>query len=581
MADQKFTHQGVQYTIDTEGNIRDGAGAFLTGAAASDPALLAAGKQAADDPTARRISELEDQRSTLVAISTSSDPSVGLLQKQAANTAIAKLEPQLSRAYQDSAANERARAKALTTGEKASSPAALLQAAAAESRADAMITRANAYAEGTSDKRAQLDADVKSKEAAARVDGLKADLASATQPDQIAAVHTALQAALQNLDTVKQANVAAGLNNNILAAKAANAPTDAASATRTGVAGAVTAEAGATTAQANAGVAPEVAQATLTKTQADAGKAQVDYQDALANFNALTPEMRTQAAQDALATKRTALETANQQLELAKQLMPLAVGQAGANIDATKASTADKVLGPLAGINEKVAALAAAIRSGAIDDPAKAHQQLQDYLSTALRGTTVYQETKDANDMATTRRGQDSSLAGTQMSTMGSFGSSALGNMLSANKDAPAGSTAMASAYGGVMGAMMGAMNTMRPGQAGVSPAAPPSPLLNSLSTAANTPPPAPAPAASTTIAPDGTVTIAHTPTVAPIGPTPTIPLLGPGQAGTGADPMTGGPQNPAFLGGMGLAMPHHVDALWQNDPNLNLSRVSSFGTGA
>src|SRR5258708_6581664 len=101
MPTTKFPYNGKSYTIDDSGDIRDAGGNFLTGADAVDSQLLQAGKNAANDPTMTRITELEDQRTQLLTITTS--PTASALQKQAAQAEIAKLEPQLSSAYRDAA----------------------------------------------------------------------------------------------------------------------------------------------------------------------------------------------------------------------------------------------------------------------------------------------------------------------------------------------------------------------------------------------------------------------------------------------------------------------------------------------
>lgn len=417
------------------------------------------------------------------------------------------------------------------------------------------------------DRAVQLHATTQETTANATLAQAKADLANATLPAEKQKAQIAVDQAQASLDSTQATNKQAGLQNTITAAKAANAPAAEAATTSS-----LTSKA--TIDSADAANASATSLATLTKAQADAGTANVTYQDALANFNALTPDMRTQAAQDALDTKHTALLQAQQTLKYAEDSHQTVMAQGQATLAQTQATTSAGLLGPLYGAQQKADEIAAMLKAGTITDPAQAHQMLQDYITSAMRGTTPFEQQNTALSAETARRQQDSSLAGTQSTALGSIGGSLFSSMASANKDAPAGSTAMAQSYGGIMGAIMDQFKGMR---GNVAPAN--SPLLNSMSTgggvappAVPMAPPAPAPAAQTTIAPDGTVTIAHTPTntTPVIPPTPTIPLLGPGQAGTSADPMAGGAQNPAFLGGMGLAMPAHVDALWQNDPNLN-----------
>ncbi|MGI9146925.1 MAG: hypothetical protein ACR2IK_10300 [Chloroflexota bacterium] len=576
-----------------------------TTAAAANPAVS---DPSITDPTMRRIAELEGQRTQALTIVSSTDPSV-VSQKRVAQATIAKLEPQLSAAYRDAAANERAAAKvAQVGGAGGSTPAQMLQAAAATARADAMTTKADAYAEGTSNKRAQLEADARLKDAQAAEAKAKADIVTSTSPDAVNAAHVALTQAQASLQSTQQDNITKGLNNDVLSAKAATAVPTAEAELAGTQAKASSLGSQAQIDSANAANAVAASAAGLSKSPSDAGKAQTNYQDALANFNALTPEMRTQAAQDALATKRTALDQAQQNLQFAQDAHQTNLQQGQATLAETQAKTQAGLLGPLYGAQQKVAEIQAMLKSGTLTDPAQAQQMLLDYTTSAMRGTTPYQQQQDALATETARRTQDATVSGQQASLFGTLGDQAQKNFSDMNKWVQPGSDVGGRAYLAMMGmASDAARGFGLPANQGGGQNQ--SPLLQSMSTAGGvapqapatggTPPsfaepaswaaarlaaqpPAAAPAApqpaatpaapTTTIAPDGSVTIQHTPAVPTIGPTPTIPLLGPDQAGMGGDPSNGGSQTPAFLSGMGLAMPHHVDALWANDPNLSTS---------
>lgn len=424
-------------------------------------------------------------------------------------------------------------------------------------------------------QQAQLEATTKETQANTAVAQAKADVASATTDTEIKAAQARLDQANATLQSTQLANTQAGLQNTITAATAAQAGRVAAAGATTAEAQASTAAAQATTAAATAGIAPDQAQATLRKAQSDADMAALQVQQLQATLNATTDPDRRRAVQLQLDQQQAALDSANQQLEQAKKLMPLAVSQAGANVAATQQGTAASqasvqqgLLGPLYGMNDRIQAIKQQIAAGTLD-PQTGMAQLQDYVNTAVTGTTPFERDKFATEQDTTRRGQDYGFANQSLGALGSFGSSTLSSMAAINKDAPAGSDALARSYGGIMGTLFDAFQQMRPNQANY-------PLAASLRS--------PIPATTPSVSPSTdnghviTINIGSGAAANPQPPTSSA-LLAPGAAGTGADPnVAGSPALPAMLTGNVPAMPAHVDQLWANDPNLHPELA---GTGA
>lgn len=406
------------------------------------------------------------------------------------------------------------------------------------------------------DKRAQLHATAQEAQANAAVAQAKAEVAGATTGIEKQAAQTRLDQANASLQTTQLANTRAGLENKITAATAAVAP-------RVAEAGAATAESKAKEAAATAGVAPDMAQAALAKAQADAAAAQLAVQSTQAQLDATTDADRRRAIQLDLSQKQAALDTANQQLDAARQLLPLSVAQAGANVATTQQNLQKGALGPLYGLQDRIKAIGDALRSGQITDPAQAQQQLQNYIQTTIAGTTPYEAQTTALGALNTQRGQDFALAESQGSTFGSGFGTALGQFSKLNETTPVGSDAAGRGFLASMDLLGDRLKSFAPQANPLSSALVQSMAgLGGVSTPAA---PAAASAPTTTIQPDGTVTIQHTSAPTAAG------LLPPGAAGTGADPnVAGSPALPAMLNASSPALPNHVSDLWANDPNLN-----------
>jgi len=190
----------------------------------------------------------------------------------------------------------------------------------------------------------------------------------------------------------------------------------------------------ATIAEAGAGLAVPTAQASLDKAQADADKARADVNETTRRIAAMPTEQQAQAAIDlGLKDKQADLDAKSLQLEQAKKLMPIAVGQAGANVAATEAGTAatlagigQKTLGPLYGIGDQISRYRDMIATGQIN-PQDADTALNSYLNTQVQGATPYQIGQEQNRYAEAMRQQDIGLTENRLNAAQQYAGNVLG----------------------------------------------------------------------------------------------------------------------------------------------------------
>jgi hypothetical protein len=284
----------------------------------------------------------------------------------------------------------------------------------------------------------------------------------------------------------------------------------------------VTAQAGLASAQATAAITTANAAAAKTPQEQAALQAQANQANAQATqINTLLPGLiekqkaetgLTQAqtdltgSQSELAKAQAGQATANANLIDAqtgaqKALTPgLPAAQAATTAQAAGAGAASQAqaaaalagiqqakLGPLYGLEDRTKAIAAQFfRPGVDIDTAtkQANDALDQYIQTQVAGTTPYAAAVAAANAGLTQFGTQASLANAasaaaaqRASSLASFGGSALGSLLTANANAPAGSTAMAGAFQEVLNMISDRMSTGAqavPGQ----PTAPPLPAV-------------------------------------------------------------------------------------------------------
>jgi hypothetical protein len=313
---------------------------------------------------------------------------------------------------------------------------------------------------------------------------------------------------------------------------------------------------------ANAGA---TAQANLTTLEANAAQAQANLEDAQRRSRQAPSDAQAQQAiQNALDTAQTQNDTAQQALAQAKALAPGAVAQQGATLAGTLAATAASnatvqqgLQGPiLYGLQDKIKQIHDLIAAGQMTP-----QDGDQMIAAAQRGTTPYEvATRQAAD-ALTARGQDvtnrDSLASTYGNLIGSAGSM-FGDL---NKNGQPGSDASGRAYLAMMGMAQDYLKSQQVPAAtptdylGAGPNPTPSPIGNMVSQAQQqlasgqgpgvaTVPAAPVPPA-TAAPPPTTDSSGHVITINIGGtgangapPATPAPLLQPGVAGTGLDPI-------------------------------------------
>src|SRR6266516_5137169 len=190
----------------------------------------------------------------------------------------------------------------------------------------------------------------------------------------------------------------------------------------------------ATVAEAGAGLAVPTAQASLDKAQADADKARADVNETTRRIAAMPTEQQAQAAiYLGLKDKQADLDAKSLQLEQAKKLMPIAVGQAGANVAATEAGTAatlagigQKTLGARYGIGDQISRYRDMIGTGQIN-PQDADTALNSYLNTQVQGATPYQIGQEQNRYAEAMRQQDIGLTENRLNAAQQYAGNVLG----------------------------------------------------------------------------------------------------------------------------------------------------------
>lgn len=183
-----------------------------------------------------------------------------------------------------------------------------------------------------------------------------------------------------------------------------------------------------------------VAQTDLTGSQSELAKAQAGQAGANATL--------AQAQADAL-----------------KQTTPVNIASTQATTAATQAGVQKDLLGGLYGLQDKVNAIRQVqnlvFGPGGSGDPGEANDLLQQYVTASISGTTPYEANVAAANAGLTAFGTQASLANAAQAAAASranaytgFGGSALGTLAQMNANAPAGSTAMAGAFGDVMNQM-------------------------------------------------------------------------------------------------------------------------------
>jgi hypothetical protein len=316
---------------------------------------------------------------------------------------------------------------------------------------------------------------------------------------------------------------------------------------------------------ATAANAADTAAANLTTLQTNADTAKANLEDAQRRARQAPSDAQAQQAiQQALDTAQTQNDTAQQALAQARALAPGAVAQQGATLAGTQAATAASnatvqqgLQGPiLYGLQDKIKQIHDLIAAGSIT-PQAADQMI----AAAQRGTTPYEiATRQAAD-ALTARGQDvtnrDSLASTYGNLIGSAGSM-FGDL---NKNGQPGSDASGRAYLAMMGMAQDYLKSQQVPAAtptdylGTGPNPTPSPIGNMVNQAQQqlasgqgpgvaTVPAAPVPPA-TAAPPATTDSSGHVITINIGGtgangapPATPAPLLQPGVAGTGLDPI-------------------------------------------
>jgi len=289
---------------------------------------------------------------------------------------------------------------------------------------------------------------------------------------------------------------------------------------------------------------------------------------------------------------------AQAQADTLKQTTPVNIAATQATTAATQAGVQKDLLGPgLYGLQDRLNAIRAIQQQvfgpGGSGDPAEANDLLQQYATASIAGTSPYEANVAAANAGLTAFGTQASLANAAQAAAASranaytgFGGNVLGTLASMNANAPAGSTAMAGAFGDVMNQMQ--QRLQAPQFAG--PATPTAPQLPALlqrlaPPGVNMPagPPLPGPAAAPVVAPTNAAPTTSAPVTINIGggnPAPgghiagfdmsAFPGAGPqGQQST-ALPQTG---LPGVLQQHAPASADSVAQLWSNELQSGIVR--------
>jgi hypothetical protein len=318
---------------------------------------------------------------------------------------------------------------------------------------------------------------------------------------------------------------------------------------------------------ATAANAAATASANLTTLQTNADVAKANLEDAQRRARQAPSDAQAQQAiQNALDTAQTQNDTAQQALAQAKALAPGAVAQQGATLAGTQAATAASnatvqqgLQGPmLYGLQDKIKQIHDLIAAGQLTP-----QDADQMIAAVKRGTTPYEVAQRQATDALTARGQDvtnrDSLASTYGNLIGSAGTM-FGDL---NKNGQPGSDASGRAYLAMMGMAQDYLKSQQVPAAtptdylGTGPNPTPSPIGNMVNQAqqqlasgqgpgvATVPPVAVPPATVAPPPPTTTDSSGHTITINIGGtgangapPATPAPLLQPGVAGTGLDPI-------------------------------------------
>ncbi|MPZ68599.1 MAG: hypothetical protein GEU71_03620 [Actinobacteria bacterium] len=234
-----------------------------------------------------------------------------------------------------------------------------------------------------------------------------------------------------------------------------------------GLIGAQTRETGAraTQEEARAGVAPEAAQAEVDLALGNIRSIQLGNQQLEAELRTTTDADRRQAIQMELRQGQADLDTTIQQIENLKysgQLTGAQIRQVDQAIETSRESVEAAKMGGLYGLQDRIDEIKRQIASGTLK-PEDGDALLNDYINATIAGTTPFearttraQEETQRIGQRLSQRGQDVDLAGTQTSTLGSFGSSIFGQLANLNQYAEPGTSGGAAAFRSAVDYMKG-----------------------------------------------------------------------------------------------------------------------------
>jgi len=279
------------------------------------------------------------------------------------------------------------------------------------------------------DRLNQIRAQSSYAQAQAAAENAKTAVLTATTPDQIQQAQIATQQAQANVASTQAQ--AQRLGAEIPLVQAQTAQTQAQTGltqAQTGLTGAQTARTAAETGLVGAQQRLTEAQASQVAAQTGLTEAQVKHTEAeialLGSQGRLTDAQADQVAAQTGLTREQVIATAAQ-VEATKAGIPLTQAQT----EATQATTQQRQLGSLYAMPQRIQEIKNLIASGQLD-PTQGNALLQQHITSAIQGTTPFEQNKFNTEQDTTRRGQDAVLAGQRMNDYTS-GTTALFNTFS------------------------------------------------------------------------------------------------------------------------------------------------------